>query len=133
MREKRSGLPPAVGGSSLLVIFAVLGLTVFAMLSLSTVQAGTRLSRRSAGAVTEYYRLDTAAEETLAQIRAGKLPEGVSRTGDVYSFSAGEKGGSQKLAVLVRVDGKSCTVLRWQLVSTAEWKADDSQPVWNGG
>ena len=42
---------PAVGGSSLLVIFAVLCLTVFALLGLSTVQAGQRLSNASAEAV----------------------------------------------------------------------------------
>ena len=42
---------PAIGGSSLLVIFAVLCLTVFALLSLSTVQAGDRLSDASADAV----------------------------------------------------------------------------------
>lgn len=39
MNERQRFSPPAVGGSSLLVIFAVLCLTVFAMLSLSTVQA----------------------------------------------------------------------------------------------
>lgn len=39
--------PPAVGGISLLVAFAVLCLTVFALLSLSTVQAQKRLSDAS--------------------------------------------------------------------------------------
>lgn len=133
MRERRFGPPPAVGGSSLLVIFAVLCLTVFALLSLSTAQAGTRLSRRSADAVAEYYRMDTAAEETLAEIRGGKLPRGVSRSGDVYSYAVRGKDGTQELAVRVRVDGTSWAVLRWQLVSTQEWKADDSQSVWDGG
>ena len=39
--------PPMVGGSSLLVIFAVLCLTIFTLLTLSTVQADTRLSEAS--------------------------------------------------------------------------------------
>lgn len=36
--------PPAVGGSSLLISFAVLCFTIFALLALETVQAGKRLS-----------------------------------------------------------------------------------------
>ena len=51
MNERQRFSPPAVGGSSLLVIFAVLCLTVFAMLALSTVQANGRLSDASAEAV----------------------------------------------------------------------------------
>ena len=43
-REKRSGFSfPVVGGTSLLVMFAVLCLITFAVLSLSTVKAGDRL------------------------------------------------------------------------------------------
>ena len=43
-RGKSEGFaPPALGGASLLVIFAVLALTVFALLSLSTVRADVRL------------------------------------------------------------------------------------------
>ena len=45
MKRKQSISIPAFGGSSLLVIFAVLCLTVFALLSLSTVQAEKRLAR----------------------------------------------------------------------------------------
>ena len=49
MNDKQKVTLPAIGGSSLLVIFAVLCLTVFALLSLSTVQADNRLSDASAG------------------------------------------------------------------------------------
>ena len=50
MARKQSFPIPAVGGSSLLVIFAVLCLTVFALLGLSTVQADIRLADASARA-----------------------------------------------------------------------------------
>ena len=62
--------PPAVGGISLLVVFAVLCLTVFALLSLSTVRADARLSEASAQAVADYYAADCQAQEILAQLRA---------------------------------------------------------------
>ena len=52
MKRDRSGFSsPAVGGSSLLVIFSVLCLTVFALLSVSTVQADRRLAEASAEGV----------------------------------------------------------------------------------
>lgn len=41
--KKQRFSPPAIGGTSLLVVFAVLCLTVFALLSLTTVQADVRL------------------------------------------------------------------------------------------
>ena len=48
MKRNHSISTPTVGGSSLLVIFAVLCLTVFALLSLSTVQAEKRMADASA-------------------------------------------------------------------------------------
>ena len=45
----------ALGISSVLVIFAVLCLTVFAVLSVSTVQAQLRLADSTRRAVTGYY------------------------------------------------------------------------------
>ena len=69
--------PPAVGGISLLVVFAVLCLTVFALLALTTVQADNRLADASAKAVTDYYAADCQAQEILARLRAGEVPKGV--------------------------------------------------------
>ena len=85
MRERmREGKNPApmVGGSSLLVIFAVLCLTVFAMLSLTQAQADRRLAQNSWSAVTGYYRADCQAQEILAQLRAGERPDGVTAEGE---------------------------------------------------
>ena len=55
---------PIVGGSSLVVIFAVLCLTVFALLGLSTVRADKRLADINVKAVTDYYSAEFEAEET---------------------------------------------------------------------
>ena len=72
-----SGPPAAVGGSSLLVIFAVLCLTVFALLTLSTAAADSRLSQDAAAAVEAYYQADSQAEALWARLRAGERPEEV--------------------------------------------------------
>ncbi len=123
--------PPAVGGTSLLVIFAVLCLTVFALLSLSTVRADERLSKASAKAVSDYYAADAAAETILAQIREGKVPEGVTVSGMRYSYTC-PVSETQNLSVEVRFDGTHYSVLRWQTESCREEAIDDRLPVWDG-
>ena len=123
---------PAVGGSSLLVIFAVLCLTVFALLGLSTVQAGQRLSNASAEAVESYYQADTRAEEILARLRCGEMPEGVTVWDDRYAYEC-PISETRSLQVEVRLNGEEYTVLRWQAVSTVEWETDDNLLVWDGG
>ena len=123
--------PPAVGGSSLLVIFAVLCLTIFALLSLSTVQAERRLSEASYEAVKGYYEADTAAELMLANLRKGSLPNDVTKEDNLYKYTC-RVSDTQALEVEVEITEESYRVLRWQLVSTTEWEADESLDVWNG-
>ena len=129
-REQRFS-PPTLGGSSLLVIFAVLCLTVFALLGLSTVQADSRLSEASANAVSAYYQADAQAESTLALLRSGLTPDGISVHGDIYSFVC-PISETQELQVEVQHSGEAWTVLRWQAVSVTQWEADDSLDVWDG-
>ena len=134
MSEKRTFSPPVVVGAvSLLTIFAVLCLTVFALLSLCTVQADQRLSDKSFAAVAGYYEADCAAEEILAQLRAGEVPEGVTAYGGgLYRYGC-PISDTQTLVVEVAVEDTDYTIIRWQARSTAEWVADDSLPVWDGG
>ena len=120
---------PVIGGSSLLVIFAVLCLTVFALLGFSTVQADKRLSDISIQAVSDYYAADCAAEEILARLRAGQLPEGVSRQGDVYAYSCPI---SPTQALQVEVRSGDWEVLRWQAVSTIQWQENTDMELWDG-
>ena len=129
--DKKSKSSPLVGASSLLVIFAVLCLTVFALLSLSSMQASQRLRDSSAAAVSAYYEADCAAEEIFARLRGGEMPAGVSADGDSYSYSC-KISETQELSVLLRKDEGGWTVLRWQSLSTAKWEPDDSIPVWDG-
>lgn len=134
MSEKRTFSPPVVVGAvSLLTIFAVLCLTVFALLSLSTVQADERLSDKSFAAVAGYYAADCAAEEILAQLRTGEIPEGVTAYGGgLYRYGC-PISDTQTLVVEVAVEDTDYTIIRWQARSTADWVADDSLPVWDGG
>lgn len=131
MGEKRRFSPPMVGGSSLLVIFAVLCLTIFALLSLSGVQANGRLGDATAKAVSGYYQADCQAEGILAQLRQGQLPHGVSVENGVYSYSC-PISDTQSLNMSVELQGDSYTILNWQAVYTAQWQPDESLDVWDG-
>lgn len=131
MDKRRRFTPPVVGGSSLLVMFAVLCLTVFALLSLSTVQADGRLSDASANAVEHYYEADCRAEEIFAKLRAGERPEEVTVTDSVYSYACAISD-TQKLQVELEHRETGWVVLRWQAVSTTDWQEDNSLNLWDG-
>jgi len=122
---------PVVGGSSLLVIFAVLCLTVFALLGLSAVQAGGRLSQTTCKAVSAYYQADCQAEEVFARLRSGEMPVGVTQTSDIYSYTC-PISDTQQLQVELQKEADEWTVLRWQAESTADWEANNDLNLWDG-
>lgn len=140
-RERFS--PPAVGGISLLVVFAVLCLTVFALLALTTVQADTRLADASAQSVADYYAADYRAQEVLARLRSnGDWPQDVEIeiAGAVVSYAV-PISDRQELQVEVELDwmlpdaepdSRGYTILRWQAVPTGEWEGDESLDIWDG-
>ena len=129
MRKEHT--PAAVGGSSLLVIFAVLCLTIFALLSLSTVQADGRLTNLRTDAVRAYYEAEEEAERILARLRCGKSVDGVTLTEEGYHYSC-EVSDTQRLVVTVAIEDDGFEILQWQIVSVAEWETDDSLRVWDG-
>lgn len=121
---------PAVGGSSLLVIFSVLCLVILALLTLTTAQAEKRLSDSNLSACTTYYEADRHAEEIFARLRAGQMPEGVQRIDDHYHYSIPITAYQSLQVQLQHQDGWQ--VLRWQTVVTSYPDIDETLPVWNG-
>ncbi len=133
--DERRFSPPAVGGSSLLISFAVLCFTIFALLALETVQAGKRLSDASAEAAAAYYEADCAAETILAQLRSGHRPENVSvehtPEGDLCTYSS-PISDTQTLEVEVLLHDRSWEIRRWQAAPSSDWTTDDRIQVWDG-
>ena len=111
MEKKRAQSFAVPGGSALMAIFAVLCLTVFAILSLSTVLADGRLAKASLEAVRSYYAADCEAEETLALLRQGETPPAVSVLGGVYNYEVAVSD-SQTLFVEVRTAESEYEILR---------------------
>ena len=128
-RENPKMTGPMIGASSLLVIFAILCMTVFSLLGLSTVSAHKRLSDIQSQAFTDYYAADCRAEEILAQLRSGQIPHGVI-VDDVICRYTCPISPTQELQV--EVHRNDWSILRWQAVSTVRWQADESITVWDG-
>lgn len=133
--------PPPLGGSSLLAAFAVLALTVFALLSLATVRADARLGDAAVKAVEDYYAADCQAQEILARLRCGgSVPDGVKLTAarragqneTIYSYAVPISDVQELQAeVLAGPDGRY-EILRWQAVRTGAWAPDDRLELWDG-
>ena len=139
MKKNDRFSPPLIGGSSLLVIFAVLCLTVLAILSLSTTKAYDSLSESSAQSIRDYYAADTAAEEVLAGLRSDVSAEHLTLNGvrvsegagDTYSYEIAVND-STELQVEVFIHGNTYSILKWQEVYTGNWEADDTLDLWDG-
>ncbi len=136
-KQKKRFSPPAVGGISLLVVFAVLCLTVFALLSLTTVQADVRLADASAQAAADYYAADLEAQTILARLRNGERPEGVTFTGSgllraEYACRISDTQELQVSVILQGISGREYVIERWQAVPSAEWESDESLDLWDG-
>lgn len=130
MRKQETFSPPAVGGSSLLVIFAVLCLTVFALLSLSSVQAERRLADAAVQSVTDYYEADLLAEQVFARLRMGETVDGVQEKDGIYDFKITISNRQVLTVRLQKTEGR-WDVLQWQAV-TVEGEPDDTLDVWKG-
>ncbi len=129
MKKERISAP-AIGGSSLLVIFAVLCMTVFALLSLSTVQAEKRMADAAAEAVTDYYAADLQAQEVFARLRGGEKVSGVQVEGDLYRYCCAVSK-HQILEVALEKEEDTWYVRRWQVRTDPE-EISETLPVWNG-
>ena len=130
MKKGRSLSPIAVGGSSLLVIFSVLCMTVFAMLSLSTAQAEKRMAEAAHRKIISYYEADLQAQAVFARLRSGEMVPEVLQNGQEYHYAV-PFSNNQTLEVTLRRIGDDWGVLQWQTVSDPEI-LNDPLPVWQG-
>lgn len=130
-----------MGTASLVVIFAVLSLTVFSLLTLMTARNDRALAQRTADSVQSYYAADTQAAHIRKAVeqaaRAGALPseiDGVALEtagGEVrYACPMGE-GMALRVTLALSPDGAT-TVRAWQAAADEAWQADTTIQVWDG-
>ena len=132
-----------VGSASIVLVFAVLCLTVFSLITLIVAKNNKALADAEAKLVAGYYEADALAEHVLADIReTGVIPKTargveVSSSRDIdrgmevvsYICPLSEK---KELYVKVGLDGDSVVIISWQMLDVGEWEFDDSLSVWLG-
>ncbi|WP_418752082.1 hypothetical protein [Frisingicoccus sp.] len=108
-RNKQQSTFVNIGSSSLLIVFLVLCLTTFAILSLSSAQSDYSFSKRSAEHKTEYYEASSRAEMILGEIDQ-ILAETAEQVNAAQKNAVQEKADSElasfELAAAARLDGK---------------------------
>lgn len=123
------------GAVSLVMIFCVLCLAVFAVLTLATADREAKLAEMTAQNAADYYEADRRAVEVAAALQRGESVSAditVTWSGDVASFTV-PIGEDQSLDAAVRVQvGKPCEILRWRTVYTGAWEPDEYLNVWDG-
>ena len=129
MKKERISLP-AIGGVSLLVIFAVLCQVVFALISFSTAQADQNQADHAAQAVSEYYAAELEAQKIFARLQSGETVDSVAVDGNTYRYSC-PISEQQILEVELQKEGDTWTICRWQVMVDGV-PIDEALPVWNG-
>lgn len=141
--RRRLGSNMNIGASSLLLIFIVLSLVTFAVLSVSSALSDKRLMTDTLEGTTEYYDACNRAELRISQLLAGVDPGTVIATDENMSAETGreyiadaykeyywdEPIGDDDMQVLHVVVGinhneNSYTVLSWRVVNINEPEID---------
>jgi hypothetical protein len=127
-----------VGGVSIIMVFAVLCLTIFAVLSLVTARSEQALAERHAGAVTDYYAADSLAAEVYDALSpSGETPESVlgvtvsQPSANSLSYTV-PIDASRELCVLLLREGEALRILEWREAAAGEWEPDTRIRVWEG-
>lgn len=153
MNEKQWGGRINIGTSSLILIFIILCLTVFGLLSLSSAGSDWKLAQKNAEAVRAYYEADGQAVEFAAMVE-----EALSRCsqasdekeyrrlvkqelGGFYQEETGivrtdmEMLYGQMLRIELEINREEeagYRILAWKVYHFVDYDIDKSIPVWTG-
>lgn len=152
MKTKKVSYPPFnIATSFMLVIFIILCMVIFAVLSLSNAVKDYNYSEKNAARTTAYYEANNQAEEMLAKIdgilgEQRSVDETIAKleTIDGLTLSLDETSttllieynipinDSETLTVNIEADSGSLgsfKITSWQQHSTTEWTGDQSLPI----
>lgn len=131
-----------MGSALLTLVFTVLCLTIFALLSLSIANAEVARANAETQIVKGYYEADLYAECILAEIlEADDVPDVIQGVSITVGHNRGTKtvmfscpiSDQKELYVEIALSEHSCDILKWHMRDTDVWNQDESLPVWPGG
>lgn len=148
MAEKRSGRSAGIGGSLILIIFIVLTITVFSVLTLVSSQNEIGTVKKTAEVATAYYNAEKEAAVKTAEIKnavsgiddnqsiadisleqgasASVTPEGVNITFKVKIDD------NRSIETVLYAANGNIDVVSQKIVSDKEFIIDDDLPIWDG-
>jgi len=138
---KQGGI--GVGSASIVLVFAVLCLSVFSLITFVVAGNDKALVDTEAGLVTGYYEADAQAERIVADIlEADGIPEVVRgiEINSYWDFEADADityflypiSDQRSLFVSLAIRADSYDILSWRMYDTGDWTFDDSLNVWQG-
>ncbi len=153
MNEKQWGGRMGIGTSSLILIFIILCLTIFGLLSLSSAASDWKLARKNAESVKGYYEADSRAVEFVAMVEEALSRCSQAADEEEYRRLVKEELGSfyqeetgivqtdiemlygQMLHIELKTNRKEETgyeILAWKVYHFVDYNIDKSIPVWTG-
>ncbi|MDR1194549.1 MAG: hypothetical protein LBK98_10385 [Peptococcaceae bacterium] len=128
-----------VGSASIIMVFAVLCLTIFSVLTLVTARNDLALTESYARSVASYYAADTRAIAIYNQLAAGdavfdediELSRAPAGGGSLISYSVPIDSG-QNLNVLLEETPAGLRIAEWLVAEKEDWEFDDTLPIWDG-
>jgi hypothetical protein len=132
-----------IGSASLILVFAVLCLTVFSLITFVVARSNKALSDAEAKLVTGYYEADAIAENIVADIiQADIAPDNIRGIEITYGldFESGAETAyficpvseQKELYVNLVIYEDSYNILSWRMFDIGKWVIDDSLNVWQG-
>ena len=132
-----------IGSASIVLVFAVLCLTIFTVISLSSALTEQSLIDLEVRTVQAFYQADVLAEKILAEIlQAPATPDNILGV-DIYAdwdwdyfaervFFAVPISDTTDLYVEVLIEEDAYTILTWRMQQFGDWEVDDILNLWTG-
>ena len=137
-----------IGTASIVLIFIILCLSVFSLLSLSDGKSALTFAQRKADSVTAYYEADSAGQAFLHRFFAA-VSDGSSEEDALNQAAAGLPDGSETgfrtsgtpyceipmtagQALCIEIDPAASAPAAYYVYNKEDYLIDDSLPVWGG-
>ena len=136
-----------IGITSIAVIFVVICMTIFAVLSLSTASQERELANKYAASVSDYWAADTQctdiANEFGALWESGADLDGILALAQEHGADVWDDGSAYVVTYYTPINdnssiivtlsmGSEFTVTGWQQVYTGNWEVNDNKNVFQG-
>ena len=116
-----------IGISSIVLIFMILCLAVFSLLSLSDAKSALTFAQKRAETVQIYYEADIEAQKFIRDYRSLDAEQKQSETTIVYELPMRS---GQTLHLELSADGSD--ILSYYVYNNTDYVIDSDLPVWGG-